>query len=449
MIKLFAYTTNKRKWGEEEQKVNSLTCIKIIGSLCLLGGSIALHKETIGSTNLLKCQTPECLKIIEQNEIKADNPWVTIFIHGTLGLERLMNLETILTLLKRSIDGSRYQRLMEALRLHPYAYSAQAAQLPGLLPISITAEPKNSVQLFAVLYEIMQNRYFPKQQNIELLTFGWSGAVNHLQRLHDAHELYQALNKYIVKKKKKYPNLKLRIISYSHGSNVVLNLEHWRQQSENPPEFSIDELILLGTPVIQETEQYIYSPLFKKIYSFYSRHDMASIVDLFSTRGMPPRRRFHKNKTGFPSNFKQIEIELTLTAKNNLHQPNNSERTIEKSPGHLEMWLFGWPDITIFYRRHFPLTPLPAVLLLPAIIEHYQTQPTEEHDQVFCYKTDEGYAYTRRRFSREKKYFNFIEPSFITSLQSYAWNFWHNQIVQTEKDAIQIRCNGILKHLLC
>ncbi len=407
-------------------------------------GVTTLHKEASSKLNNLNTSKKEL------STPQATEPWVTVFIHGTLGVERLMNFETIITLMKKSIEGSRYARLMEALREHPYSYAAQAAQLPGLRKIELDKKEQNSAELFARLYEIMQNRYFPEQRNIEWLTFGWSGMINQLQRVQDAKILFDTLSQYIQTQKSKYPNLKVRLVTYSHGSNIALNLEHWRDKTTEELPFQIDELIMLGTPVIVENEHFIYSPLFKNIYSLYSRHDMASILDLFSTRGAFPRRRFHKKRNGsFPSNFKQIEIELTLTAKNCLQRPNNSNRTIEKSPGHLEMWIFGWPDVTIFCRRHFPLSPLPAAILAPAIIAHYRDHPTKEHDQVFCYKTDEGYAHTRQRFSTEKSYFDFIEPELLTSLQSYAWNFWHNHMCETEKDAIQIRCNGILKTLLC
>ncbi|HAU30287.1 TPA: hypothetical protein DCW54_01495 [Candidatus Dependentiae bacterium] len=416
--------------------------LHIVGLLAI-AQSATIHHEAFSRLQA-NLQSPKSIAALPQE------PWVTIFIHGTLGVEKLMNFETILTLLKRSIDGTRYQRLMECLREHPYSYAAQAAQLPGLRPIEMKNKEQNSAELFARLYDIIQKRYFPEQTAVEWLTFGWSGAINHLQRVQDAKELFEELSQYVKQKKETFPNLKVRLVTYSHGSNIALNLEYWRDKSKEELPFQIDELIMLGTPVIVESEDYIYSPLFKNIYSIYSRHDMASILDLFSTRGTFPRRRFHKkHHESFPPNFKQVEIELTLTAKNNLHQPNNSNRTIEKSPGHLEMWIFGWPDVTIFCRRHFPLSPLPAALLAPAIVAHYRDCPSSEHDEVFCYKTDEGFAYTRKRFSTEKTYFDFIEPEFITSLQSYAWNFWHNRMSQTEKDAIQVRCNGILKGLLC
>ncbi len=418
--------------------MKKLSCI--IGGLICISTCFSIHIETY--TPILTA--PQKATIQDSTQ----EPWVTIFIHGTLCIEKLLNMETLITLSRISIEGSRYQRLLYALRQEPYAYTAQAAQLPGLIPINIHKNPPTtSAELFAQLYKVMQEQYFPEEKTMEWLTFGWSGGMNHLERLMESKKLYKNLLQYLKEKKRQYPNLKLRLVTYSHGSNIALNLARLHLEKEEP--LKINQLIMIATPVIAEMEDCIYSPIFSEIYSLYSRYDTASTLDIFSTRGFFPSRRFHKKRgEGFPPHFKQVELELKLTAKNYTKKPNNSNRTIEKSPGHLEMWLFGWPNLTIFCRRNFPLTPLPAALLAPAILAHLKKDPPPSADVVFCYKTDTGTAYTRKRFSQEKTHFQFIDPEFIGAMQSCAWNFWQNDMSPIEKNAINQKCQGILKTLL-
>jgi hypothetical protein len=216
-----------------------------------------MHWETHSAIPMTKEST-------KQTALEKE-PWVTIFIHGTMCVEKLLTIETLLTLLRRSIENSRYQRLLHALRQKPYSYTAQAAQLPGLRPINITHTPSNSAELFTHLYKVVQERYFPDEITVEWLTFGWSGAMNHLERLWESQNLIDALTDYLEQKRKIFPNLKVRLVTYSHGSNIALNIAHL-----NPGNLQIDQLIMLGTPVFAENEICIYSPIFKEIFSIYS-----------------------------------------------------------------------------------------------------------------------------------------------------------------------------------
>ena len=47
--------------------------------------------------------------------------------------------------------------------------------------------------------------------------------------------------------------------------------------------FSIDELILLGTPIQPETESFLQSAIFKKVYNVYSSEDTVQQADWVST----------------------------------------------------------------------------------------------------------------------------------------------------------------------
>ncbi|HVW98850.1 MAG TPA: hypothetical protein VHA52_00185 [Candidatus Babeliaceae bacterium] len=99
--------------------------------------------------------------------------------------------------------------------------------------------------------------------------FGWSGALCFKERKAAALALYQALKKL---------DGALTIIAHSHGGNVALYLAEIAQELGDT-NFYIDCLILLGVPVQQATKNLIASPIFKKIYAFYSCGDWTQCAD--------------------------------------------------------------------------------------------------------------------------------------------------------------------------
>lgn len=107
--------------------------------------------------------------------------------------------------------------------------------------------------------------------------WGWSGKLSQTARKKEAQQLYLDIQELIHKYKTKYPDkdLFIRLISHSHGGNVLLNLSQAFNQ-EQP--LILDELILLSCPVQYATRDYVKSSCFKKIYSFYSS-DIYQIID--------------------------------------------------------------------------------------------------------------------------------------------------------------------------
>lgn len=117
----------------------------------------------------------------------------------------------------------------------------------------------------------------PENYSLEHFYFwGWSGSLSRKVRKDTAHDLYLDLLKLITHYKKTYPEkmFKLRLIAHSHGGNVLLNLATVQDREQ----IDFDELILLSCPVQYATKEYITSPHFKKIYSFYSS-DLYQIID--------------------------------------------------------------------------------------------------------------------------------------------------------------------------
>ncbi len=107
--------------------------------------------------------------------------------------------------------------------------------------------------------------------------FGWSGALSFKEREKAARRLYEQITKLRADYLQKYGKEPIiRIISHSHGGNVVLLLVKVKDPADM---LIIDELILLAVPVQEETKEFASDPLFKKIYSLYSYVDTLQVVD--------------------------------------------------------------------------------------------------------------------------------------------------------------------------
>lgn len=109
--------------------------------------------------------------------------------------------------------------------------------------------------------------------------FGWSGTLSFKKREEAAYDLYQAINKLMRDYRSKHWLMRprIRIIGYSHGGNVALNLA--RVKDSRDTQLSIDELLLIAVPVQNATKDLLKDPLFKSIYSIYTRQDLGQIGD--------------------------------------------------------------------------------------------------------------------------------------------------------------------------
>ena len=124
----------------------------------------------------------------------------------------------------------------------------------------------------------------------------------------------------------------------------------------------------------------VNDPVFEKIYHIYSRADRIQKLDFFSFNRFFSRRLF-RSRPGFELPEKLIQIQLKCTRNSrcshleraDLYNFNNpaimsgkSRYLRDASPGHTELWFFGWTPAN--YRAHFPLYPLPAASLIPLIV---------------------------------------------------------------------------------
>lgn len=141
-----------------------------------------------------------------------------------------------------------------------------------------------------------------------MFLFGWPGTLNFQDRRKAAQDFYNELKPVIESYKQKHGRSpKIRIITHSHGGNVVLNLAKIKDEAS----FVIDELIVLACPVQEDTASLIKDPIFKEVFVLYSSCDLLQVIDpqgLYSHQDDRPllsQRRFP-----LQNNITQVKIKL-------------------------------------------------------------------------------------------------------------------------------------------
>lgn len=177
------------------------------------------------------------------------------------------------------------------------------------------------------LREIAELLYTQNPQEFhidDIYFFGWSGKLSFKSRYKAAKKLHNQLHA-LIKQYEINHGIKpsIRIISHSHGGNVALNLACFN----NDMRLIIDELILMACPVQERTCNLTAHPMFKKIYSLYSRFDSIQILDPqwvyywlkkdFTEIPIQPNSFF--SKRDFPPLEKIIQVQLKLNSRGIMH----------------------------------------------------------------------------------------------------------------------------------
>jgi len=171
----------------------------------------------------------------------ADEPTITIWIHGT-------------TLLNRK------------------EYKASINNYKGLKPINCLTPCEPLLQAFSYIDADNPDTLH------KMYAFLWSGKLSFKSRLKASVILYHQLMHLIDSYINKYNvNPKIRIITHSHGGNVALNLA--RIYARLGIKITIDELILLACPVQRETASFLEHSMFRMVYALYSKLDFVQVID--------------------------------------------------------------------------------------------------------------------------------------------------------------------------
>lgn len=345
----------------------------------------------------------------------AQEDWITILVHGIVGFRANASVQTFIQVRKDCIDGTDYEKNVMQMREHPYFFTLQPIQKLGLHEVKENPHCTSAAYAFSQLYDDMLSLYGKPQKN-SYYTFGWSGLISEKRRYQAARCLYQGLQELIAlyKKQKRHP--KIRIMAYSHGGNVVLNLADLRAKEFSSDAFTIDELILVGLPIQAVTTRQVQSPLFKDVYSLYSRGDKVQRIDATSPS---PYNIFSQRtfKGKFCKKITQIELRYTAPLRNTgcLCLPPNMRGTVNQSPGHTELWFFGWVESG--YRNNLHMYPLPGAIFLPYLMHVAKQQPCTSvqihlwpEKEMAIVRSDAGSKQVP--FLSKKRYSNLITKAF-------------------------------------
>ena len=320
---------------------------------------------------------------------------ITIFIHGVTNVWPYLNFFNFSTFLSDKVETTLYAKTIELLRQDSYFWQNQVVQGLGLKLIESSNFKGDMSGIIAHIYRDMERSLEGHRYHDLYYTFGWSSLLSYQARLRGACSFYNQLSKSVAAFRAKGIEPIIRIIGFSHGGHVTLLLERIaRERNERP--FVIDEVWLLGSPVHRSTHNHLHSPLFNKVYNLYSYSDRVQNLDIFSTHLCFSKHKFkRKHKPCLPDKLVQVEYKITDIAKGKTSipccSPNESPSECFdvsrykriKSPGHIELWFFGWTPG--FYRSTFALAPLPGLVLLPYFIhlikqiEHHPHNPNKPY----------------------------------------------------------------------
>jgi hypothetical protein len=281
------------------------------------------------------------------------------------------------------IEETLYSETVKYMREDDFFFKNQAMQEIGLHKIDPDRIEKGYASgLVARQFDMVEKLTNPYcNYDNHYYTYGWYGLLSTRIRYYDAIPLYRSITAEVTKFRAQGIEPEVRVIGYSHGGNVCLNLGAVRQNEDVDQTINIDELVMLGAPIQCETDFLLADPIFKRVYQIYSRGDRIQKLDFFSTKRFFSRRRFSERKYfKLPEKLTQIQLRMTRAVQGKhrtelpCFNPNDvpsisgkSKRFRDASPGHIELWFYGWTPAN--YRQNFILEPLPFMIFLPYLLD--------------------------------------------------------------------------------
>jgi hypothetical protein len=402
--------------------------------------NIKIVKTILACTLALSCASAYTKNTVASSPRET---WITVFVHGIMSIKPHLKASNVLKFMCDDVCNTLYSKTVELMRLDRHFFKNQAMQGFGFIKIDPTlvkrgyspgaiADLLNDVTLWSEPEKTFDNHYY---------TYGWTGLLSPSQRYEDAKGLFLGLEKLVAEFKAQGYDPKIRVIGYSHGGNVVLNLGAVHQKVRPNSDLRIDETILLGMPVQKETAHYVTDPVFKKVYHIYSGGDRVQNLDFFSFKRFFSYKKFTKGRKGeLPKNLVQIKLKLTrlsqkahknperIALSQDLSRPEivsgHSHLLRDSSPGHAELWFFAWPYV--HYRETFALHPLPTVVLLPYIIKNVRmiediTNPSKPI--IVDIRPENGVIMLRRFKGKEVIVSDFIPPYVFNQMREKAYRY--------------------------
>ncbi|MDP3889229.1 MAG: hypothetical protein Q8Q25_01645 [bacterium] len=408
----------KKYYSKSTITMSSIVLALVMLSIPLLYGAMHLNNLQVPK------QTPK-------------ETWLTVFVHGIMSIKPHLSVNNFLHFMTDSVENTLYSQTVAYMREDDFFYQNQAMLGYGLIKIDPNNIAKgNTSSGVAYLYEKMHHHSGAPAANNLYYTFGWNGLLSPTARYLEGKKLFVALEKELKYLRQQNIEPKIRVIGYSHGANVALNLGAAHSRAFPSSSLHIDELILIGGPIQPDTDYLINDAIFKRVYNIYSLKDHVQTLDFFSFDRFFSNRCM-KERKGFILPDKLVQVQLKVTRNTNRSHSNakklekskaqsivtrNSSSLRDASPGHAELWFFGWTPA--HYRQNYPLCPLPTVTITPFISHHLQDIKTNGQHIVFDVRPEyECIVMRRKNKKKADKVIAFIPRYEFEAIKNEALEF--------------------------
>lgn len=168
--------------------------------------------------------------------------------------------------------------------------------------------------------------------------FGWNGKLSFAERENAAHTLYNDLKKVREEYKKWYGvEPVIRMLAHSHGGNVILLLAKVKDPEDTS--FFVNQIILMGTPVQDQTKRYACADCFGKVYSLYSMLDVLQVIDPQGLQAKDSCALF--SERFFPNHEKIEQVAIKMNKRSIMHIEFIKQKFITQIPAiiaEIDLW---------------------------------------------------------------------------------------------------------------
>ncbi|MCX5923375.1 MAG: hypothetical protein NTU89_02285 [Candidatus Dependentiae bacterium] len=152
-------------------------------------------------------------------------------------------------------------------------------------------------------------------------TYGWPSTIlSPKTRQIEGRKLFDQLNKLIDSLGSDYDNIAVRLVGFSHGGNVILNMISYLPFLRSDVEL---EIVFLGLPIQELTREYVNSLFLKRVYSFYSESDWMQSLDIQKLQNSDANVPWFSKKT-FLESDQVIQVKLTVNGSSIGHRDYRS-----------------------------------------------------------------------------------------------------------------------------
>jgi hypothetical protein len=172
-------------------------------------------------------------------------------------------------------------------------------------------------------YKNFDKLYFNDDLIKKYYLFNWNGALSIQHREIASKELYENICEIIKKNTSDGFLTKIDLICHSHGGNVAFGL--FKFAKKNSWLVQIENLILMGTPIYEFSENMLFKKninneyFFKNVFSLISKEDLIQTKDI--TTGYKMYQKFIKNRSNL------FQIYFSYEKNNNKVYPTHQEFT--------------------------------------------------------------------------------------------------------------------------